>query len=130
MGGEYKNTSVVELGYNDFKVNGGSININNSNFKNKLGLVKFYAPWCPHCTNMVESMSFLSDQLKDHGFTVAAVNCDDTTRKNDKLAQAIGLEGFPSLYFVNGRGELKDYQGGRELPDLLKEVVKLSKQEA
>ena len=129
MESKYKNTNVIELGYDDFKVKKNKIHVDHAKFKNKLGLIKFYAPWCPHCTDMVETLSYLSDQLQDYGFVVAAVNCDDTELRNDQLAQDIGIEGFPSLYFVNGQGELQEYQGGRDLENLLLEIVRLSKRE-
>ena len=130
MGSKYEGTSVMELGHDDFQINSDKIKVVNQNFKNNLGLVKFYAPWCHHCTDMVESLSYMSDQLKNHGFKVAAVNCDDTNKRNDELAQKVGVEGFPSVYFVNGQGELNDYGGNRDLKSLLQEVVKMSKQES
>jgi thiol-disulfide isomerase/thioredoxin len=130
MDSKYGGTSVIELGNHDFQVKRDKTKVVHQDFHNKLGLVKFYAPWCPHCTDMVDTLSYLSDQLKDYGFKVSAVNCDDTSKQNDQLAQKIGVEGFPSLYFINSKGELKDYTGGRDLKSLLTEVVKMSRQGA
>ena len=59
--------------------------------------------------------------------SVAAVNCDDTNLGNDNLAQQIGIQGFPTLYFVTGNGQLEQYDGGRDLQPLLESIVDMSK---
>lgn len=87
-------------------------------------VVSIWAPWCPHCQVELPKLSAVMrdypnvklltvvtaiDQepgptpdgyLSDHGLTfpVAIDDADGT------LARALGIEAFPTLYFVNGDG--------------------------
>ena len=72
------NDPVIELVGKDFK----NKKIINKEFINKNALIKFYAPWCSHCSNMVYDLNFLAKNLKSHGFKVGAVNTQNITNKD------------------------------------------------
>ena len=93
---------VVELEGTDFQ-NG---NIINKCVEGKFGILKAYAPWCPHCTNMVDDMKFLGRELKKNGIAVCALNTQNET--NREIAQKLQIGGIPSLFMIKQGGELEN----------------------
>lgn len=91
----YKDTSVLELTYNDFK----NKKITNSSFKNKKGLVLFYAPWCIHCKQMRDKWIDLAESFSDR-FVISAINIEDFTVGNDKLLYTFKVKSYPTMFFV------------------------------
>ena len=91
----YKDTSVLELTYNDFK----NKKITNPSFKNKKGLVLFYAPWCIHCKQMSDKWIDLAESFSDR-FVISAINIDDLTVGNDKLLYTFKVKSYPTMFFV------------------------------
>ena len=121
------NSNVIELlAVKDVKDD----KINHPYTKNKYGLVKFYAPWCPHCTDMIDNLEFLAKELPIIGkpFFVSAVNCTNKDFGNDKLAQNMGVKGFPTLFFVHMDGTIEDFTPqSRTLEGLLNEICNKTK---
>lgn len=113
---------VKELGLSDITVKNGKYYIVNPEFKNKLAIIKFYAPWCPHCTDMVNDFIFLARELKKYGFIIGAFNCTNTEKGNDKIAQMLKIEGFPTLMLMDETGKLISSESvfkGRDIESLL-----------
>ena len=110
---------VVELEGTDFQ-NG---NIINKCVKNKFGILKAYAPWCPHCTNMVDDMKFLGKQLKKHGIAVCALNSQNDN--NREICQKLQIGGIPSLFMIKQKGELENIDNilqDRSIESILKVI--------
>ena len=108
--GEYSNSSVVILNDIDIVSKNGELYINSPKLKNKLGLLKCYAPWCPHCTTMVNDLKYLAENLEKY-FFIASIDCD----KNKHVIKKLGLSGFPSMYYVDINGKIeKQYEGPRD----------------
>ena len=130
-----KNSKVYECMAKHFlskhdKMNNENMYMNDPRFKNKYGIVKFYAPWCGHCSNMVDTLEFLAKELPKIGkpFFVAAVNCTNKSVGNDLLASKMGIRGFPTLFFVNLDGKLEDFNPkSRNIDDLLSEICECTK---
>lgn len=59
-------------------------------------MVKFYAPYCGHCKNMVPVYNKLAENLKEL-VDVAAVDC--TNSMNQDVCAKYRIEGYPTLKF-------------------------------
>ncbi len=95
-------------------------------------VLSVWAPWCPHCqvelprlnevmtefpdVQFVTVVTSIGDQpgpdpavfLQDNGI-VAPTAIDDGTQK---LANVLGIEGYPTLYFVGSDGKVVQYLSG------------------
>ena len=109
----YKNTSVQELRTGDFKRHKKQniIYHRNNNGKHE-GIIRFYTSWCGHCKNFHGSMLNLSKQ----GIPMKALDCD----QHGHLSQKLGVEGYPTLGFVNQKGQIFKYEGSRREGDITK----------
>ncbi|XP_061130228.1 protein disulfide-isomerase A2 [Syngnathus typhle] len=78
--------------------------------------VKFYAPWCGHCKELVPIWDQLGEKYAEHEDIVIA--------KMDSAAnelEAFTISGFPTLkYFPAGGKEPVEYSGNRDLETLSK----------
>ena len=64
------------------------------------GMILVYAPWCPHCKNMVEEWVYLEKQLSDpFKIILNAVNAENID--NEQFIQSLNVSGFPTLYTIN-----------------------------
>ena len=99
--------------------------MNVSGLVNKNGIIKFYAPWCPHCTNMVDDLKFLAHHLHDHGFFVASV--DVTQEHSKEAAQNFQVSGIPALYKYDGSNITKLETNDRSIEGLLDSICKFTK---
>jgi len=120
----FGNTRVRILRNSDF--DNQSLNRENSN---RSGLVMFYAPWCPHCTNMIPTLNKLAndmshDKMLSQRGLLGAVDC---TEQSD-LARNMNVAGYPTIkIFKNGK-YVGDYQGSRDGRELKNFIAKLLSQ--
>mmetsp|Transcript_32397 Transcript_32397/g.39816 ORF Transcript_32397/g.39816 Transcript_32397/m.39816 type:complete len:199 (-) Transcript_32397:69-665(-) len=86
----------------------------------KNGMIKFYQPWCGHCTRMKHDWDRLASEA-DHSVFIADINCGNM----DDFCKAADVTGYPTIrYFVDGMAT--DYTGGRSfevLMDFVKEKL-------
>ena len=108
----YQNTPVQELSVHDFKKHKITNVIHHRNRKSNKheGIIKFYTNWCGHCRNFHDSMVNLSKK----GIPMKALDCE----KNRSLSQKLGVEGYPTLGFVNSNGQIFQYEGTRKESDI------------
>eukprot|EP00604_Paraphysomonas_vestita_P002537 CAMPEP_0174818770 /NCGR_PEP_ID=MMETSP1107-20130205/1627_1 /TAXON_ID=36770 /ORGANISM="Paraphysomonas vestita, Strain GFlagA" /LENGTH=312 /DNA_ID=CAMNT_0016031107 /DNA_START=182 /DNA_END=1121 /DNA_ORIENTATION=+ len=86
----------------------------------KTVLVEFYAPWCGHCKSLAPKYEQLAKVFAGEKDVVIA-NVDAT--ENGELATRFGISGYPTLkLFQGGSSEPIDYQGAREVPNLVEFV--------
>jgi thiol-disulfide isomerase/thioredoxin len=119
----YNNSKLVkELLSSDFVLNSnGKSYLNNKDYKGKPMLIKFYAPWCPHCTKLKPTLKSLGKKFKDKGLIVGAVNCDNQNIKNK-----VNIEGFPTIFLVKrGSGRLVEYTNPNDLNSISDTINKL-----
>lgn len=110
-----KYSGVVELTSKDFEIINKKIIVINKEFKDKYGLINFYAPWCPHCRNMVEMWSDLAIQFK-YKFAIGAVNCEN--KDNYDIRNKLKIEYYPTIKSVSKKGIISKYDG-----NLLKDEI-------
>lgn len=83
--------------------------------KEKLVLVKFFAPWCGHCQAMAEDFKSAATELKGQ-----AVLGDVDATVEEELAKKYNIDGFPTLKVFADGEELTDYNGGRDKESMIK----------
>jgi protein disulfide-isomerase A6 len=107
-------SSVVELTPDNFdSVVDGSKSV----------FVEFFAPWCGHCKSLAPVWDELSEAYKTQGKEVVIAKVDADAHRD--LGQRFGVSGFPTLKLFKKGGDKAspdDYNGGRDLDDLVKFV--------
>lgn len=80
------------------------------------GILKVYAPWCPHCQAKVPCVNRLAELLNDIPVPVYVLNADDNPIVAEHMQKSGKLLGYPTFLDVsddgivggplrNGRGE-------------------------
>ncbi len=103
---------IFELKTTDF--NEGSVIPTLTDFANKVAMVIFYAPWCGHCRNMVDDIKEFATALKDEGFVIGTVNCEN----NKDIEVVYDVQSFPTIFFIKDR-DAQIYTGPRDLESLV-----------
>jgi thiol-disulfide isomerase/thioredoxin len=118
-----KARNVYELTPDDFNIKSLKGRVQMKKFLGSDGFIVFYAPWCPHCHNpeFVSTIKKLGDDMKDMNIRMTAYNC--TKIGNEDFSRFIGIEGFPSIYYFNHNGHLKEYVGMRNREALLGKLI-------
>ncbi len=85
-------------------------------------ILLIWANWCGHCNRFKPVYNELEQRLGD-GFTVLAL--EDTQIQNSAVTNALGVQGFPTIKFVDASGNIvADYTGDRSMSDLLTHICK------
>jgi thioredoxin-like negative regulator of GroEL len=121
-----KSPNVQEMRPNDFKI----INLQRKIEPkyNQPILIVFYAHWCPHCSNptmvnFVESLASVLPQKSN--VKVGAFNCDYSDKHRD-ISKSFGIEGFPTIRYINKNKKSADYRGPTNIKDILQFLIKNS----
>ena len=122
MSNEYSNSNVATLGLGDFSIKNNTLYIINDDFTNKIGLIKFYAPWCGHCKTMVPTLKKLADENDNTDVVYGSVDCTDENMGNDKLTEVAQIQGFPTIFTIHPSGKLSPYKDGRDEDSVLKHI--------
>lgn len=72
--------------------------------------------WCGHCKNLAPIYEKVAKVFKNEKSCVVA-NVDATV--SEESASRYNVQGYPTLKFFSASGEVKDYNGGRTLEDLV-----------
>lgn len=86
--------------------------------------VEFYAPWCGHCKSLAPKYEQLAKVFEGDANVVIA-NVDATSSPG--LAERYAISGYPTLkFFPEKATEPVNYEGARELPELVSYVNELA----
>ena len=122
MPSEYAGSAVKTMSNKDFQIktskNGKeSLYLKNQKDLHKVGLVKFFAPWCGHCVNMVPTLKKIAQSNNNsnnsNNVMIGSVDCT-SSKGNKQLADKINIEGFPTIFSIRPSGRLKPYTKGRD----------------
>jgi thiol-disulfide isomerase/thioredoxin len=83
----------------------------------------YYAHWCPHCNSqeMTQLWESLAEALhkKKTGIQTAAFNADYNSKHNE-IAEANGIQGFPTIQYSDSRvNSPTEYMGARDQKSIL-----------
>ena len=78
--------------------------------------VEFYAPWCGHCKNLKPAWISAAKELKGE-VNFGAVNCDDASNRD--LCSEYGVQGFPTLKYLEPNKEAAKYSGMRDAKTII-----------
>lgn len=109
---------LTELDQNDFTIQKGQIKYNKPIFKQMGGIIVFKADWCGHCKRLLPELQQLSNST-GLLYPITLIDAD----KNSDLVSKAGIQGFPTIKFVNNKGILKSaYEGARTASDILEAI--------
>ncbi len=96
--------------------------------KAKVAFIKFFAPWCGHCKRLAPTWEKLGDKFADvDGVVIAKVDCTSDDNVNKDLCNKHEVNGFPTLNLYKNGKKVEEFNGKRELDDLVAFVEKHSK---
>lgn len=74
-------------------------------------IVKFYAPWCPHCKRLAPFWASLSIEFEKDGakndFHFGEVNCDI----EEGLLKRFNVQGYPTILLFHNGKKVDEYEG-------------------
>ena len=95
-----------------------------SDYKNKPVILHFWATWCPYCEKLQPKLVELQQKYKASNVEIVAISFNEdngtlpqnhltergytfkTAVNGDKIAQMYGVQGTPTTFFINKKGEI------------------------
>jgi protein disulfide isomerase len=88
-------------------------------------LVEFYSPGCGYCKQLAPEYAAAAAELKASGNKAVLAKVDADSESD--LGSRYGVKGFPTLkWFVNGKMQDREYDGGRTAKSIVSWVIKRS----
>jgi thiol-disulfide isomerase/thioredoxin len=126
----------------DFKLSGSGAKLTNKDLAGKVVVVDFWATWCGPCKAEMPNMKKLYAEYKDKGVEFVGVSLD---RSEEALAGYVkengigwpqvygeqaqefagkwGIEGIPTLFIVDKKGNLRSMEARGRLEKLIPELL-------
>ena len=106
-------SSMSQMGAQEFPV--GNLTGNVRSWRKDMA-VMFYAPWCKYCKQLKPSWDQIAKVSREgkKDMDVGIFDCDTETA-NTELCRALGVDRYPSVYFI-GYGDFNQGHQGKLLP--------------
>jgi thiol-disulfide isomerase/thioredoxin len=125
----YNNNSIIimsdgitkHLKKQNFKANKNDVFIKDYQYQ-KPGMMLIWATWCGHCVRFKPTYKELSEFLNKNQttFPMLAIESEDI---DEDLASKLNFRGFRTIKYIDRDGKLiKDYNGGRDIDSMLKDI--------
>lgn len=117
--------SVQDLTIDNFKVINNKVFINPRIMNGNPGIILIHAHWCNHCTKFKPTYQKIAAQLNQAGdsFACLAIESEELKKDNGAVSNALNIEGFPTLNWVDQNGKvLGQYKGDRDPNSILTQV--------
>lgn len=114
---------IIHVNANEFVPVSGRMRFNPQNKPVHGAIILVYAPWCPHCNDREwqEKYSALGNFLNRNGSRAYAMNA--TVPANLEWTDKMNINGLPTILMANRQGEMREYEGDRELTPMVKDLV-------
>lgn len=127
----------------DFKLDGVHKQVKLSDYRGKVVYLDFWASWCLPCRNSFNWMNKMQSLYGKDGFTVIAVNLDESREMADKFlkqspakfevaydphastAESYKLKAMPSSYIIDKQGKIMEVNMGFHRKDKEKLEAKI-----
>ncbi len=125
----------------------GGGHFSTAKWKGKVIIVDFWGTWCPWCLKEAPYLTKLYAKYHHHGLEILGVSVNDTTaavrryckanpqeawpqlqdihRRNEAMAQRLGIQGLPTELVIDRKGMLKHTLVGYSPRQLVADVQKL-----
>lgn len=86
-------------------------------------IILIYAPWCSHCNDpeWINKYKTMGKLFERNNLNTFAMNA--TEPKNEEWMERENINGLPTIMMANQKGEMKEYEGERELEPMVMEFV-------
>lgn len=92
-------------------------------YKDKIVLIKFYAPWCGYCKRAEPNYKQLAKEYEnDQRVVIAKIDCDkyeDFIQEFNKFANGPKVPGYPTILLYMKGVYKATYEGNREVEDYI-----------
>lgn len=77
-------------------------------------IVLFYAPWCPHCKDVMPAWDKVAKNHQNDNVTVKKVNCES----NPKAAEKNEVQAFPTIILFKGNKKVATFDDERTVENI------------
>lgn len=121
----HQNIIDISLKNKDISLINSECVVKESIIKNTPGVLLIHAHWCGHCTRFLPTYKKIAQMLNTPdqlNVPLLALESDQLTDKD--VVSKLNFAGFPTIKFFDQRGVIMDddYNGKREINDILKEI--------